>query len=146
MTERLSPGTDAPLLVNCPRCLGPLGKGAPSRRYRDRMEVLICRICRREQEINAHGHLAERPDGTEIIHPNREEWPIPFEEQFLTRSHRDDEAPTAVTGQPAQAVEVDDDMSDREYVQDDDEMPGEEHADMLKRLGLTQDEWEAGMR
>lgn len=109
------------------------------------MEVLVCQICRREQEINAHGHLAERPDGTEIIHPNREEWPVPTEQQFIARPETKGETQGEVD-EAALVQEADEDMSDREYTQADDEAIGEEHSEMLKRIGLTQDEWEDGIR
>jgi hypothetical protein len=46
----------------------------------------------------------------------------------------------------ANAIVDEDDMSDREYLQADNEAIGEEHTDRLKRLGLTQEEWEAGYR
>lgn len=34
-----------------------------------------------------------------------------------------------------------DEAADREYMQADDEMPGEDFSDMLKRLGLTEEEY-----
>ena len=109
-------GQADPGAVLCPRCLGPLGLGAPSRRYQDLLEVLICRPCRQEQELNAHGILGPRAPGAVMVRPRAEEWPISPEEQFIARSDDGARTPTALSEQSTPGDDVDDNMSDREFL------------------------------